>query len=610
MLQRRFPILLFIAAAYLCQIGCTAHRAPASEVARPPKAALIRLTIVGTNDLHGWVAGRSFKLSDGTVLEEGGLPTFAGYLSILRADNPEGTLLLDAGDLFQGTLVVNLTEGAVVIDAFNYLGYHATAIGNHEFDYGPEGPDSVALQPGQDAVGALKARLRQAKFPMLALNLYDGETGDRPDWLRNDGTVLLDVKGVKVGLLGLITPSTPNATNPLNVASLRFGSLLPEAFSAARSLRDRGAEVVIALVHAGGKCARYDNPRDLSSCDTETGEIFELLQALPENTLDAVVAGHTHQAIGHFVNATPVIESWGLGRSFGLIELYVDPIQRNVTPAFTTIEPVIPICLQSEEKTGACNPQLLEAMASPKIVPTTFRGRRVVRDAKLDQLLAPSLAQAEREQTRSLGVRVLDRLGRDREGESTLGDLLTDSLRQMERADIAILNPGGLRADIDAGDLTFGKMYETLPFDDEIASLELTGEELLRLLRVAYGGRRGIFPVSGLKIQLLLCPGPNRFKGATLSDGTPILPQKIYRIVLPDFLARGGDGLGVVLGSVPPDRINLHPRPGHTLRDQLIAFWKKRNRDLRAPQPDRIFFSAEAGSCAEASSSSKVRSDR
>src|SRR5260370_34602734 len=152
MLRIRFPIFPCIAAAYLCQIGCTAHRPSVSSVAQGPKAAPIRLTIVGTNDLHGWI---------------GGLPTFAGYLSILRADNPGGTLLLDAGDLFQGTLAANLSEGAVVIDAYNYLGYQATAIGNHEFDYGPEGPASVPQQPDDDPVGALKARLRQGGVPQL-----------------------------------------------------------------------------------------------------------------------------------------------------------------------------------------------------------------------------------------------------------------------------------------------------------------------------------------------------------------------------------------------------------------------------------------------------------
>src|SRR5216683_4674969 len=194
MIPRRFPIFLCIAAASLCQIGCTAHRASVSEVAQGPRAAPIRLTIVGTNDLHGWI---------------GGLPTFAGYLSILRADNPDGTLLLDAGDLFQGTLAANLSEGAVVVDAYNYLGYQASAIGNHEFDYGPEGPISVALVPGSDPFGALKQRLRQANFPFLAVNIYDARTGERPQWLTNDGTMVVERKGLKIGILGLITPTTP-----------------------------------------------------------------------------------------------------------------------------------------------------------------------------------------------------------------------------------------------------------------------------------------------------------------------------------------------------------------------------------------------------------------
>src|SRR5260370_23959599 len=149
MLRIRFPIFPCIAAAYLCQIGCTAHRASVSEAAQGPKAAPIRLTIVGTNDLHGWI---------------GGLPTFAGYLSILRADNPGGTLLLDAGDLFQGTLASNLTEGQVVVDVFNALGYQAASLGNHEFDYGPVGPVSVANAPGLDPFGALKERMKQAHF--------------------------------------------------------------------------------------------------------------------------------------------------------------------------------------------------------------------------------------------------------------------------------------------------------------------------------------------------------------------------------------------------------------------------------------------------------------
>src|SRR5207247_2299238 len=155
--------------------------------------------------------------------------------------------------------------GAVVIDAYNQLGYTAAAIGNHEFDYGPEGPVSVAAQAGVDPFGALKARLKQAKFPMLATNIYEARSGDRPAWLGTDGML----------------------------------------------------------------------------------------------TLDAVVAGHTHAVVGHFIKGTPVIETWGLGRYFGLIDLYLDPRSQKVIAAKTKITPVVPICPLTDEK-GVCSPDSLD----------------------------------------------------------------------------------------------------------------------------------------------------------------------------------------------------------------------------------------------------------
>src|SRR5207244_3494633 len=128
----------------------------------------------------------------------------------------------------------------------------------HEFDYGPVGPVSVATEPSIDAFGALKERLKQAHFPLLAVNLYQAKTGERPSWLKDDGTLMVEVKGIKVGILGLVTPTTPFTTNPINVASLRFGSLIPETQQAARKLREQGADLVIAVAHAGEKCIRWD----------------------------------------------------------------------------------------------------------------------------------------------------------------------------------------------------------------------------------------------------------------------------------------------------------------------------------------------------------------
>ncbi len=576
---------------------------PAAAKKRDPNGGPIRITVVGTNDIHGWVHSQKFKLPDGQELEEGGLAAFAGYLKILRARNPDGVLLLDAGDLFQGTLASNLTEGEIVIDGFNYLGYTAAALGNHEFDYGPVGPVSVAVESGTDPFGALKARFKQAKFPMLAVNLYETHTGERPAWIPNDGTVMIDVQGVKVGIIGLITPQTPQTTNPVNVATLRFGSLIPEAAAAAQRLREKGAHLVIAVAHAGGKCAKLTDAHDTSSCDLQGGEIFEMLQGLPPKTLDAVVAGHTHAGVGHYVNGTPVIETFGLGRYFGTIDLLVDPKTHQVLADKTEIKPVIPICRRVEATTGGCDSRKLKELPKDKpakLSAAMFMGEKVEADGKLDAMLAPSLDRVSAEQSRKLGLTVPANIGRNYEGESALGNFLSDSLRKMEGADLAVLNSGGLRADLPAGDLTYGDVYEVLPFDNTVATLTLTGDELKRLLQAAYGAKKGVFQVSGIKVKLARCPGQGRLKSFTLEDGKPVLPERRYKLVVPDFLARGGDGLGPVLSSLPPNRIDLGVRRPLNFREALIAYWQKQNAPVVAPPVGgRISFVDEGKACSE-----------
>ena len=590
-------VLLAAALAFSCRSApVRPPPPPPAEVKEVPAApGPLRLTVVGTNDLHGWMFPQVTRHPSGVQWEEGGLSVLAGYVANLRADNPGGVLLLDGGDLFQGTLAANLTEGAPVIDAYNRLGYTASAIGNHEFDYGPEGPISVS-QPGHDPFGALKARLRQARFPLLAANIYEAETSARPAWLGNDGTLLVQVKGVKVGILGLVTPSTPYTTSPVNVASLRFGSLAPEAMDAAKSLRARGAELVIVIAHAGTKCGDCSNPHDTSSCD-DHGEVFDLLKGMPEGTVDAVVAGHTHGPMGHFVRGTPVIETWGLGKYFGTIDLFVDPVTHKVLKDQTVIRPVISLCEQVDEELRTCEARRLKDRPTVKLVPATFLGRPVVRDAEVDALLEPARARVKQEEERQLGLSVPAAIGRHYEAESALGSFFADSLREADGADVALLNPGGLRADLPAGPLTYGGIYNVLPFDNTVAAVTLTGEELKRLLYAAYGSHKGVFQQSGLKVTLSRCPGTGRLKSWTLASGKPVEPARMYRVVMPDFLARGGDGLGPVLQSVPEGRIDLGLSREHNFRDLLVAHWSRRAAPLVPPQPGRTTFVDDGAAC-------------
>ncbi len=588
--------------AVMLWIGaCTTLPQPPVAAAPPPSPRPIRLTLVGTNDLHGWAQPHTARRADGRRVEEGGLAAFSGYLAILRADNPGGVLLLDGGDLFQGTLASNLTEGSVVVEAYNHLGYTAVAVGNHEFDYGPVGPQPIPLDPSQDPFGALKARIRQARFPFLASNLSLASGGGRPAWLGDQETVLVEVQGIKVGILGLITPHTRATTNPVNVATLEFGALAESATAAAARLRAAGAEVVVAVMHAGGKCKSLADPRDVSSCDPNDGELFGMMRQLAPGTLDAVVAGHTHQPLGHFVEGVPVIESAGLGRSFGVIELRIDPLTRRPLPEATTIQAAIPICLEVDPN-QSCSLRALQEAKTLQLVPATFLGQPVVKDAVLEAALAPALARVEVEQQRPLGVVAAQRLGRNYEAESVLGSLLADSLREMEGAQVVLLNPGGLRADLKEGPLTFGDVYELLPFDNTVATATVTGAELEALLQAAYSGRKGLFQVSGLEVTLRQCGGRARLQGFRLANGRPVDPAASYRLVVPDYLARGTEGVGAVLSRLPEGHLDLGEARPQNLREALISHWQKRRPVLSAPPLGRIRLVPGGAQCPGSSS--------
>src|SRR5262249_53886585 len=194
-------------------------------------------------------------------------------LRAARERDGGAVLLLDAGDLFQGTLESNLNEGAVVIAAYNAMRYNAAAIGNHEFDFGPVGPAVSPQSPQDDGLGAIKARASEAGFPFLAANVIDKNTNRPVSWDHVRPSTILTVGGVKVGVVGLTTIGTLSASLSANTVTIDVVPLAPVLEAEARRLRGDGATIVIALAHAGGRCTVFDNPADLSSC-APNEEIF------------------------------------------------------------------------------------------------------------------------------------------------------------------------------------------------------------------------------------------------------------------------------------------------------------------------------------------------
>ena len=454
--------------------------------AAPDLPASVTVSIVGTSDLHG-AAFPKHGL--------GGLPLLAGYVNNLRAARASdggAVLLIDSGDTFQGDVESNLSEGALIVDAYNTMRYTAEAVGNHDFDFGSVDSPTARQLPG-DLRGALKARAAQARYPFLAANLIDDATGRPVEWPNVRPSVLVDAAGVKVGILGVMTIDALRSTLAANVQGLQIAPLGPAIAAEASKLRAAGAEVVIVASHAGGRCDRFDLPTDLSSCESES-EIFQVARRLPHGLVDVIAAGHTHGGLGHHVDGIGIIQPFSRGQALGRADIVFDRRTRRVAK----IQLFAPqqVCAQEDPTTGNCVP------ATTSAVPTKYEGRAVTPDPAIVQAMAPALERVHKLQATTLGASLDVPIRRVGQLGSPIGNLFADALRDaVPGADVAVINNAarGLRADLQDGPITFGQLYDVFPFDNRVARITVTGAELGRWLAAEIRqGRRGALGISAL----------------------------------------------------------------------------------------------------------------
>lgn len=489
-------------------------RAPAQ-----PRAGAVTLTILGTNDLHGAIDR---------------LPLLAGYVANVRAARAAdggGVIVLDAGDIFHGTLESNLAEGADVVKAYNEIGYTAAALGNHEFDYGPEGPAVTPASIEDDPRGALKARAAEAKFPIMSANILDAKSGARIKWPNMPASIVVDVAGIKVGIIGASTEATPYTTMPANFAGLAMAPPAAAVAEEAAHMRAAGVRVIVVTAHIGSKCKELDKPNDISSCE-QNEELFQMIADLPKGVVDVIVAGHTHAAIAHRISDIAVIESYSSGRAFGRVDLRISP-EGHVTSS--KIHPPRMLC-EGEDPFGG-NP-----IPPAQCRPGSYEGRPVAADAKVQAIADAAIARADVRRNEKLGPVLAGVVAKSYGTESAEGNWFGDlMLAAYPEAHAAVTNGGGLRADIPAGELTYGGLFNAMPFDNRFALVDLKGAHIRKLVSsnlqrggaiLSWGGVRAKARCRGGKLELELWVG-----------GKPLSEAASYRLVTSDFLASGGDGL-------------------------------------------------------------------
>ncbi len=532
------------------------------------------LTILHTNDTH-------------SRLEN--MARMASVINEIRLQAP-AALLLHAGDSVMGTLYYTLFKGEAEAEVLEAMGFTALTLGNHEFNQGPSG----------------LARFAEiVTFPLLCANFdFSNEpllVGEILPY------IVVDVGGVKVGIVGLTTESTAWSSNP--GPNIKISDAIATAQSVVAQLSAQGVNIIVALTHLG-----WD--RDLELARAVVG-------------IDVVVGGHSHTypptypavverklvnlntatleelialpGIGP-VHAQRIIE----GRPYATVEdlLRVPGLSpktlESIRPWVAVEDATVPALVVQAGEYGT-RLGYLEVTFDDLGVLLSWRGELLAVDkapldpaieAKLKEYQAPMDA-LKAEKVGETTVLLEGERTKVRTGETNLGNLIADAMLWKARAaqaQIAIQNGGGIRATLPAGPITLGQVMEVLPFGNYLVVLELTGEQIWAALENGVSQvetRAGRFPhVAGLRYAF----DPTQPAGARIltvevwEDGEwqPLKPDVVYRVVTNNFLAQGGDGysmfleararevLGFVDYEVLAEYLRLHSPVAPTVEGRIV----------------------------------------
>lgn len=533
-MKHRFPIIVLFLVIIVLQsflIGANPAEFPDDE--------FLKVAILFTNDIHGGIARTEAGFINPDfppILGNGAAAVY--YINGVREEAKEngwGFLLFDAGDIFQGTPVGTLSKGEAIIDFMNIAGYDAVCIGNHDFDLGWQN---------------LKKLSEQANFPLLGANIYHYSTGEIVKFATP--YIIKEIQGIKIGIIGVCTTVTPSLSFPEHIKDIDFRAEVPTIRYWLPKMRAEGAQIIIMVNHTW---LPYDPEKGylemlekIKNGDDFTGEGVnsqEIAHAIPG--IDIIFSGHIHKGFNdpweEPDNHTLIFQNYANGTNLGHVNFFI------------------------HRKTGTlagynyvCDGSAIFTLFEDDFFSDTTTARVIENWVK----------KAEVGFDEIIGV-AKGNFMRSNEGESAIGNLVTDATRIRVNADIAFTNYGGIRADLSAGHIMPRNLFTVMPFGNRIVVFNVTGKFIKSLIEdKVKGNSRGML-VSGCKIVIDRSrPDGNRVKEFFI-NGESINEEKIYRLAVSDYLAEGNSGYGR-LTEVPIEKINY---TGILIRQALIDYVKR-----------------------------------
>ena len=435
----------------------------------------LTLTILHTNDLHAHVEPTAIK---GATF--GGYARHATLIKEIRKKE-KNVILLNAGDVFQGTLYFNTFEGLADLNAMNALKYDAMCLGNHEFDKGP---------------GVLSEFVKRTNFPVLCSNLDSTNEPLLSPYVKP--STVLTVDGQKIGVVGATTESTPNISSP--GATLKFNDVVSSVQKEVDELTRQGINKIVVLTHIG----------------------FEEDKAMAAKlrNVDVIVGGHSHTPLG-----TPALAGWRPSES--AYPTYVKSAEGIDIPI-----------VQAWEWGKVMGKIKISFDAAGKITRVNEAAAIVVDDKIPEDRDMSLLVSAFKKPIDAIGLMKIGRVETAVTDKTLVGYFVADSYLEATKgvgATVAFMNPGGVRANIEAGDMNYGQAISVCPFKNTLVVCEMTGEQILALLKE---GKGGLIPSAGTKYTN--AGGEPR---DLIIAGEPVDRTKTYKVTVNNFMAGGGDSL-------------------------------------------------------------------
>ena len=486
---------------------------------KPNDKKYIYIPIVGTDDIHGnfFPKVNHIKVGDEELIyKTGGLEFVARYINILREEfGANRVLYFDGGDFYQGGMASVLFDGEIMQDFFNIIGLNGSTIGNHEFDY---------------SRSWIESKISKAKYQTLVNNIQDNSTLKKSGALgkNHERSHLYKIKldngdEIKIGVIGLTfnmknDKKMPNTWGNRNTwDNLQFFHYMTELEQESKQLRKLGASAVIALTHFGLVCNQtlamkldmYNKSSIQGECfrEDEDSVLYKLLDNLKPGILDGIIGGDTHMEMHHWENGIPMMSVPTHARYLNIMYL---PFKKDENGNYilvsdeVKIEGPLPACEKIFKNSQNC--ELIsskEYFEAGELINYSWHGKKIEKDKTVQPLYDKYYKKYKEYAEQSIVTfEGFDKIKVDKSGDCILCNTYLDAIADIKNADFAIINRGIFPEELVPCTLTREDFYNQMPYLDKICTVNITGEELKKIVGTVQSVGKNFYPSSNLKQSL------------------------------------------------------------------------------------------------------------